>query len=120
MGDVRYVAMTDAAGRRETGTLVGLHARRGSRFTTLKGVCAYPLAVAIIGVVAVVASGEVKIAGDLDGGKCRSAVAAAVGFWSVVHSPLADSRNAEHAGIRKTLQPPLAPDAHNPQLLGLS
>lgn len=25
MGDVRYVVMTDAAGRRETGTLVGLH-----------------------------------------------------------------------------------------------
>lgn len=83
------------------------------------------LAVAIEGVVAEVGRRAVKRAGDLDGGRresviaVTSVIAAPAGFWLVVHLDLADGHDAKHAGVRKTLQPPLAPDADDLQPFGL-
>ncbi len=67
-----------------------------------------------------IVGGEVKITGEPDAGKCESGIAAAVGFGLVDRVFLAEGRDAEHAGVCKTLQPPLAPDAHGPQLFGFS
>ena len=54
-----------------------------------------------------IVGGEVKITGEPDAGKCKSVIAAAVGFGLIVRVFLAEGRDAEHAGVRKTPQPPM-------------